>query len=428
MQNDWQELTAIRLFSYGFLSLPIALASILVLTFVPTYYAVDLGVGLTGVGLVFVAGRLLDIFTDPLIGYASDRTISRFGSRIPWMIVGAALFIPTTVFLFHPPEGVTLAYTAGVCTAFFIAYTVIDLPYSASGLEMSPNTHERTRLASAKAAFQIVGSILAAGLVAAFIGRLAPALNTSAWVIAGTTLIGLWLFIRFVPRYTTGRVQTSLRDQSGSVWAEGPYKRLMTAFFLSQCGTALMTGLTALFVIHGVGDDRFTGLYIALVLIGSAVSLPVWAYLCRTRTKIWAWQFALLLGAALMVFVPLFDGGSVLLFGLFAFCIGTVFGADAVIPTSLLADMTDPEVSSAGLRLGYKNALSKMTFILPMGVAFPILGAMGFDQVGFEMNTAQAVILLGFFAFIPAAFRLAAYAVTTGMSDPAAPSIRSAKG
>jgi MFS family permease len=77
-----------QLLSYGLLTMPVAMAGLTLLTFLPTYYAVDLGLGLSVVGIVFAAGRILDFITDPVIGHWSDQTRTRFGPRKPWMAGG----------------------------------------------------------------------------------------------------------------------------------------------------------------------------------------------------------------------------------------------------------------------------------------------------------------------------------------------------
>ena len=83
-----EPLNLFGLMSYGLLTMPLAMGGLVMLTYLPTFYAVDLGLGLTAVGIAAVLGRLLDVFTDPVIGHLSDQTRTRFGPRKPWMVVG----------------------------------------------------------------------------------------------------------------------------------------------------------------------------------------------------------------------------------------------------------------------------------------------------------------------------------------------------
>jgi GPH family glycoside/pentoside/hexuronide:cation symporter len=85
-------LTLWQLMCFGVLTMPLAMGGVAFALFIPTFYAVDVGLGLTAVGVIFAAGRLLDVFTDPAIGHLSDETRSRWGARRPWIILGAPLY------------------------------------------------------------------------------------------------------------------------------------------------------------------------------------------------------------------------------------------------------------------------------------------------------------------------------------------------
>ena len=138
-------LKPLQQFGLGFLSLPISLIVVSVLTFVPTYYALDLGLGLAATGLIFAMGRMLDVVTDPLIGHLSDGTRSPLGRRLPWMILGVLVLCPSIYGFMVPttePTTLLLAINVGL---FFLAVTLLDLPFSAVGLEISPFIHESAR-------------------------------------------------------------------------------------------------------------------------------------------------------------------------------------------------------------------------------------------------------------------------------------------
>ncbi|NRD90287.1 hypothetical protein C8024_13680 [Sphingopyxis sp. BSNA05] len=102
--NVWQ------LTCFGVLTAPLAMGGLAMAMYLPTYYAVDMGLGLGLVGAIFVLGRLLDIFTDPLIGHWSDETHSRYGPRKPWMVAGVLGFSIAVYLFLAPPDAVGPAY------------------------------------------------------------------------------------------------------------------------------------------------------------------------------------------------------------------------------------------------------------------------------------------------------------------------------
>ncbi len=112
----------------------------------------NLGLGMSPalVGLLGALPRLTDAITDPLMGYASDNTRSRWGRRRPYIFVGAiSVAIVFTLLWQLPPgksEGWYFWYFLGGSLIFFLAYTVYATPWVALGYELTPDYHERTRL------------------------------------------------------------------------------------------------------------------------------------------------------------------------------------------------------------------------------------------------------------------------------------------
>jgi len=130
--NVWQ------LTCFGLLTTPLAMGGLAMAMYLPTYYAVDMGIGLGLVGGIFVFGRLLDIFTDPLIGHWSDGTKSRFGPRKPWMIVGILGFSISVYMFLAPPDSIGPLYLIIASGCYFLFYTILAVTYSSIGLELSP--------------------------------------------------------------------------------------------------------------------------------------------------------------------------------------------------------------------------------------------------------------------------------------------------
>lgn len=124
-------------------------------------------------GRVLLIGKIWDAINDPLVGVLSDRTNSRWGRRHSWMIFSA---IPFGVFFFlqwivprfsSSPEMNQLAlfwYYVIVGILFNMAFTGVNLPYTALTAELTKDYNERTSLNSFRFAFSIGGSILALAL------------------------------------------------------------------------------------------------------------------------------------------------------------------------------------------------------------------------------------------------------------------------
>lgn len=109
-----------------------------------------LGVDPALVGIIGFLPRIFDAISDPLMGYISDNTRSRWGRRRPYILVGAILAGLVFAAMWQLPEGYSQTFYFCVFLAasivYFLAYTIYATPFVAFGYEMTPDYHERTRL------------------------------------------------------------------------------------------------------------------------------------------------------------------------------------------------------------------------------------------------------------------------------------------
>jgi GPH family glycoside/pentoside/hexuronide:cation symporter len=145
-----------------------------ILLFLPYFYAppADAGPGTTvylsaaTVGALLFVGRFLDGFAEPIVGYLSDRTRTRFGRRRPYVWLGTPVLCATYFALFHPPFGsgrpvATGVYLCLVNTLYWCAFTAVVQPYLALLPEVAATTEERTRISVWMTAFTILVQIAA---------------------------------------------------------------------------------------------------------------------------------------------------------------------------------------------------------------------------------------------------------------------------
>lgn len=112
----------------------------------------NLGLGMNPavVGLLMSLPRLTDALTDPLMGFISDQTRTRWGRRRPYIFVGAILAGVLFAALWQLPEGHSERFYFWFFLIgsifFYLAYTMFATPWVALGYEMTPDYNERTRL------------------------------------------------------------------------------------------------------------------------------------------------------------------------------------------------------------------------------------------------------------------------------------------
>ena len=112
----------------------------------------NLGLGMNPalVGLVSALPRLTDALTDPLMGYISDNTKSRWGRRRPYIFLGAIAAGVLFALIWQLPGGKSESFYFWFFLVgslfFYLAYTMFATPWVAMGYELTPDYHERTRL------------------------------------------------------------------------------------------------------------------------------------------------------------------------------------------------------------------------------------------------------------------------------------------
>lgn len=109
-----------------------------------------LGVNPALVGWIGAVPRFIDAFSDPLIGYSSDNTRTKYGRRRPWIFFGAIVSGILIALMFHlypgRSENFYFWYVLALQCFFVIAFACYSIPWIALGYEMTPDYHERTRL------------------------------------------------------------------------------------------------------------------------------------------------------------------------------------------------------------------------------------------------------------------------------------------
>lgn len=115
-------------------------------------------------GSILAVGKVSDALNDPIIGWLSDRTRTRWGRRLPWLLAGALPFGALFALQWWVPPGwgdwALFAYYAAIGVLFNVAYTTINLPYAALTPELTTDYNERTSLNSFRFAFSLGGSIV----------------------------------------------------------------------------------------------------------------------------------------------------------------------------------------------------------------------------------------------------------------------------
>ncbi len=243
-------------------------------------------------GFILAAGRILDAFTDPFVGYISDKTLSRWGRRKPFIFVSGPLLFIFFVLAWRPPvEGTSLVnavYLAFVLFFYYWAYTGFLIPWLATLPELSPKNDQRIKVVSVGIVLGTLGAIVGGGLSGMLIEKFNPfimalILGSFAFLAGGFSLFGIKE--NYVPPQ-----KTTIK--------KGFVKTLKEVFsdkqVLSFCGMIMFVQLTYQLMLMNVPymttlvlgrPKSFASVLMGEVILLMALSIPLWYFLLNKYPK-----------------------------------------------------------------------------------------------------------------------------------------------
>jgi len=409
--------------AYGSLAFPLAAAFIALQVFVPTFYAETTGLSLTAIGVVMLIAKLCDTVTDPVVGYLSDVTPTRWRRRKLYVVMATPLIIMSTWYLLNPPNEVTTTYLLWWTIAIYIAGTLSIVPMNAWGAELSENYNTRSKIAGIRVAFGLVGSLVALLLAVVFAqensAELGQTLSGIAWLVVITLIIATLLVTWLVP----DNKDTDLpEDTVAAAWkvisGPTPFRQLLISFFLNAVGNAIPATLFVLFVTHVIDAEGSVGMLLFLYLACSACSVPFWVAMSKRYGKHQTWTVAILLATAFFIWTPFLGSDSLIWFTIIVIGTGFATGADLILPSAINADIIEWDALQTGYRrpglfFSLWGTATKLSFALAIGIAFPLLDVVGFSAAG--NNGANAIQGLAVMYGVPCiGFKLTALLLMRG--------------
>jgi len=398
---------------YGLPGLVTAIPTIPVFTLLPAFYAEQVGLGLAVTGVVLFAGRALDVVTDPLVGWLSDRDSGR-GLRT-LILTGALIGAPALVLLLSPPSQAGPLWLLVWSAALYLGWTLVQIPYLTWGARLSADYHERTRLTASREGAVLVGILLSGSLPAllGFYGLPAKdQLPALAWIAIALGVPAFFLLFRQVPAPAPHR-------PAGSSWRgitrNRLFLRLLSAWFLNGLANSIPAVLFPLYCAYVLNvSEQERNLLLALYFTCAVLGIPLWLNLSRRLSKHRAWALAMVVTCPAFAIAAWLGPGQAEVFALVCIITGLCLGADLVLPPAIQADVADWDRlryrlnRTAGL-FSLWNMATKLALAVAAVVVLPALGALGLEQ---EPPTATALGALALiYALVPCVLKLSAVAM-----------------
>jgi GPH family glycoside/pentoside/hexuronide:cation symporter len=420
-----QKLTLGSKFKYGLADLGFALITSAMQFFLLFYYTDVAGINPALAGSALLVGKLTwDAINDPLFGYLSDRTRSRFGRRRIYMLLGAVPLGIATWIMFSLPKGLSgVPAFLAVLLSFWLVdtfHTLTTTPYYALTPELTRDYNERASLTSIRMVFSVFGYILGAALTTILAGIFQGAgLDLQqAWSATGA-VFGAVVIITTLATTLSIKEQPELAGEPSRLPAlkavltsfkNKPFIVLMIAFILSSFSFTVLTALVPYFIQYQLG----MGEQVSFVLLAMLATIGIFLIPAKLVTdrinKGPTYALGLFIASLAVMASFFFPQGATPLIYVVAVIAGIGFSTQWVCPWSMLPDVVEYDEKMTGERregiyYGLWAFLTKFTGALGVAVS-----GWALDLFGYVPNVDQTVrALFGirlFFAIVPAAVLL----------------------
>jgi GPH family glycoside/pentoside/hexuronide:cation symporter len=338
-------------------------------TYAPIYYVDRLGMSTVQLSIILFVYTFIDAIDNPVYGFLSDRTRTRWGRRRPWLVIGTPLLVLCFAVFYNTPAFLAGDSLFAYCMLFYILSgtldSVINANYGALFPELFRDDASRASTNALRQAFQLLAMVVSIALTPLVTGAIGYGPTAILYGLLGGAVI---LYMALTSKETAveaeeakPRLVKSVIDLFTNVkfWFLG----LANAFY--SASMAIVMVALPFFVKYALGipDGQATILF-ATVLLVAFGCVAVWAAFVRKFSLMPVWRTALAFLAA--AFVPLYFANSLVTAILGGILVGFGYAGCLVTIDIVGAKIMDEDTRKHALRregiissaMGFMNRLS----------------------------------------------------------------------
>lgn len=393
-------------------------------TFLMFFYTDVFGISAAAAGSMLFTIKIVNAFTDPVIGAVADRTKTRFGKFRPYLVWMALPLAAAGVLTYTTPslgQNGKLVWAYGTYLFMMVCYTGINIPYNALSGVMSNEPQERSTINGLRFIFAFGGSTLVTAATPSLVkwlghgnDRLGWQLTMVAWGIAASVIF-LLTFFNTRERIAAPPARSNVRQDIMDLAGNTPWLVLFVLALVIMLTITLRTSTSAYYFKYFVGRPKLMAAFVPAYMAAAAVGASLTPVLTRFFDKRVLLMVLMSLTGCLSIAFFFVPADQVVLMFALQIAIGLVLGPKSPLAFAMYADTADYNEWRTGRR-ATALTFAAATFSQKLGTALAaaVMGWL-FTALGYVANVEQTrqsqtgIVLL--MSFVPALFAFIAVGV-----------------
>jgi len=318
------------------------------------YYIDELGLAVAMAAIINIVYAIWDAVNDPIVGFLSDNTRTRWGRRRPWLLTGLPFYVGLLVLVYAVPkpflQGNALFWYA--LLVFFLfegAFTIMSVNYAALFPELFQGLRERARASSSYQGLSMLGELVGFSVPPFIYAKF----GFIPMAIGFATVAGIAMFVGIIRNKEDPKAlnppRLNLKAGFGEVLNDRPFLLFTIAFTFLMVVTMVYTLATPFWVKYTLGaSPQTTSLIFATVFVVAILSVSTWGRFVRILgiKRSWLWSVGVMAVSAIIVGVA-----SNLTLGVIGAAVaGAGLGGIKVCREMIMANFVDRSLAQTGHR------------------------------------------------------------------------------
>lgn len=346
------------------------------------FYIDTLGLAVAMAASINVIYAIWDAVNDPVVGYLSDNTRTRWGRRRPWLLIGLPFFVISLVLVYAVPEpfregNVLFWYALVVFLLFEMAFTILSVNYNALFPELFQGFQERAHAGPYYQGFCMMGELIGFSLPPIIYARF----GFVPMAVFFAAIAGIFLLLAITRSAEDPRVlvtpQLDLKEAFADVLKDRPFWLFSLGLTFLTFTTGVYTLATPFWVKYTLNTSpQATSLIFITVFVVAILSVPIWGRLVRILgiKRTWLWAIGVMVLSAIVLGLT----SELVLGATGAAVAGVGLGGIKVCREMIMANFVDRSLERSGHRregvyYGLLRSIGKLSKILE-GLSLVLLG------------------------------------------------------